>query len=267
MMYHNASDIDLIEAYKRAIGRSAEGLKEAACIWCALKVRGRNMDDMQGPFVEYFPAIAAGRLLPEVIFTCGGSLKLMEAVAALVPEDQAKVTQPGAMVQVLMPTGKIELLKPAELPVAIARQVLGDGRIRTPEEQRPFVVSPPQPSSRSKPQPEAISFRQPLVVPPTPTKTALGLALADAGYEAPEAKLLQIGVEAWTKWPQVIAAGARRDFVKAKLRADLSWILMEQYQPAILSQAVGWLLAEAERSIKDAAPARRAHGKSEDLHL
>ena len=265
-MFHNASDLDLIEAYKRAIGRSSEGLREAACIWCALKDRGRNMDDLQGPFVEYFPAIATGQLLPQVLFTCGGSLKLVEVIATLVPEDQAKLMQPSAEVRVLLPTGAVEQRKPADLPIAVARQVFGDGRIRTPEEQRPFVAPPRQPSNPPKERQEAISFRQPLVIPPTPDRTALGAALANAGYQSPEARLLQLGVDAWAKWPQAAAGGARRDFVKAKLRTDLSWVLLEQCQPAALSQAIGWLLTEAEQSIQQSAPARPYSHKSESLH-
>lgn len=257
MIYHNSSDAELIEAYKRAIGRSAEGLKEAACIWCALKDRGRNMDDMQGPFVEHFPAIAAGRLLPEVIFTCGGSLKLVEVIAALVPEDQAKLARPGAEVQVLMPTGDVERRNPAELSITVAKQVLGDGRIRTPEEQRPFLVPQRQPQVSPKLQPEMIGCHRPFVVPPAPTGTALGAAFADAGYASPQAKLLQIGVDAWTKWPQAAGGGARRDFVKSHLRAELSWTLMEQCQAAALTHAIGWLLTEASQSIQDAAPAPR----------
>ena len=262
MMFHNQSNGDLVEAYKRAIGHSADGLKEAATIWCALKERGRDMSDLQGPFVEHFPAIASGRLLPEILFSFGGSLRLVETISTLVPEDQAKLVRPGATVAVLTSSGEVEQRKPAELPIAVARQVLGGGYIRTPEEQRPHLTAPvrivPPVSSR----PSMVGTQHAAVpsfaVPPAATDaTALGAALAEAGIGSPEAKLLAIGLDAWAKWSLPEAAGARRDFVRARLQNDLVWVLMSQYQPAVLGQAVGWLLAEAKCSIEAEAPLSR----------
>ena len=52
----------------------------------------------------------------------------------------------------------------------------------------------------------------------------------------------EIACEAWRKFPAKDAGAARRDHIIGKLRLELTWTLIEQCQPNVLTQAIGWLL-------------------------
>lgn len=88
--------------------------------------------------------------------------------------------------------------------------------------------------------------------------TALAQALREAGIVPPDERLMQIAIEAWGKWPRADAGGARRDFVTGKLTGEMTWSMIYGFQPAILTQAVGWLLNRAKEAIEDQRPERDA---------
>ena len=128
-----------------------------------------------------------------------------------------------------------------------------------------------QPAPQASSRPEKTGTRQPAIpslafTAAATDATALGEALTKAGYGSSLANLLAIGMDAWAKWSFPEAAGARRDFVKARLQNDMTWVLMSQYQPAALAQAIGWLLAEAKNSIEAEAPLSRSARQSEIPH-
>lgn len=84
--------------------------------------------------------------------------------------------------------------------------------------------------------------------------TALAEALDKAGYQSPEQRLRDIAVEAWTKWSRKEAGEARRQFVANKLRHELTWTLIELWQPQALIMAVGRLLNSVEKEIAAQRP-------------
>lgn len=63
--------------------------------------------------------------------------------------------------------------------------------------------------------------------------------------------LLRIGKEAWSRWPH--EPRSRREFVSSRLRGDL-WDLIEIWQPASLTQVVGWLLNRAQEAMAAERP-------------
>jgi hypothetical protein len=253
MMYHNLSSDELLQIFRTGITQSAKGLKKAAEAWVALRDRSYDMRSLQGPFTHYFPAIASGKLLPEVILTFGGSITLVGLVADLVPEEQKALVKAGATIPVLKPNGEVVEATPTELPVATARQVFGGGAIRTPEQQRAHLPAS-FPSARPA---EPVLPPRPFVVPKLPAGTSLGEAMRSAGYEPPEARALQIAVDAWTKYPAAPAAGARRNFVRSRLQGEVTWALLTNFKASVLVEAVGWLLSAAEQSIREQAAAQR----------
>jgi hypothetical protein len=89
-------------------------------------------------------------------------------------------------------------------------------------------------------------------------QTVMAEAFRDAGYQTADERLDAIAREAWAKWSSHDAGGARRDYVMARLRADLTWALIERWQPAMLTQAVGWLLNRARDEIAAEQPQRNA---------
>lgn len=77
----------------------------------------------------------------------------------------------------------------------------------------------------------------------TSSQTAIGQALRDAGYEPPEDRLLDLLDEAWRKWPSLRdGAGARRDFVIARLAGEMTFVLVKQWQQSAIVQCVGYAL-------------------------
>lgn len=254
MRLFDMTNEQLMTAYSEAMAAAMAPLKQAAAIWCEMERRGMDLSDLRTPFTNFFPAINAGKLLPEVVLKFGGSVRMVKMATALVPEDQAKLAAPNATVAVMTESGVVEMRKPELLLVKEAARVFGDGRIRSPEEQRPLMHAP---AIRQEPRP-AMQPHVPrlMVAEQASPSTAMEAAFLSAGRQSPEGALLDLAVEAWRKWPAQAAAGARRDFINAALKGDMTWTMLRQFQPGVLAQAVGWLLTQAEDAIRDQG---RAH--------
>ena len=93
--------------------------------------------------------------------------------------------------------------------------------------------------------------------------TALASAFEKAGYVDP---LDKIAREAWKKWPQQNAGGARRGHVRQELMSDgLLLALLQRFKPQMLMQmtaeAIALLLVENERdALKGAGGGRPVRG-------
>lgn len=74
--------------------------------------------------------------------------------------------------------------------------------------------------------------------------------IADAVAQLRMDGLDKIAHEAWVKWPGKDAGTARRDHVAGHLKLELTWALVEHYQPNTLTQAVGWLLNRGKELYK-----------------
>jgi hypothetical protein len=81
--------------------------------------------------------------------------------------------------------------------------------------------------------------------------TAIAAALLRAGYTTPNERLLRIATEAWASCD---SAAKRRDFVALRLNGEMTWSLIESWQPALVVQAVGWLLNRAKQEIEALRP-------------
>jgi len=79
---------------------------------------------------------------------------------------------------------------------------------------------------------------------------AFAKAFADAGYKSPRDQAIQVAVEAWRRWPQADAGGARRDHVAAEFAQQSAWAWVTEFQPSIATQAIGALLNVARDLIR-----------------
>jgi hypothetical protein len=142
------SDKELLEKLDRALKVTEAGLRLAAVYWMELSSRGATAGTgITVPWSAYLPAVAAGRLDPRMILAYGWSPGMLDIVADLVPEDQAKIANPREPIPLVVPDAdgglKTIMRSPELMKASELRQVFGDGRIRTPDEQRPHVAMPP----------------------------------------------------------------------------------------------------------------------------
>jgi hypothetical protein len=70
----------------------------------------------------------------------------------------------------------------------------------------------------------------------------LKATIGDAISASQNARLERLAFEAWQKWSSPSAGTARRDYVAAGLKLEMTWTLIERFQPQTLTLAVGWLL-------------------------
>lgn len=136
-MTHDELWAGLTEALKL----TEHSLRLVAAYWVELQNRGEDLSGTDVPWSAYLPAVAAGTLDPRLILAYGWNDGLLAAVAALVPEDQARIVNPRHRLPILVPNAEgtafeIRERQPSVMKLAELRQVFGDGRIRTPEEQR-----------------------------------------------------------------------------------------------------------------------------------
>lgn len=138
----------LLAKLREASAATGASLKQMALVWTELAGRGHDMSHYNSPLAIYFPDIAGGKLAPEMALLYGGNATIMAHVATLVPEEQAKLIANGGVVELLDSSGRTPRAAPlAGLTAAKVRQVIGEGRIRTPAEQRRHIP-PPAPERR-----------------------------------------------------------------------------------------------------------------------
>lgn len=87
--------------------------------------------------------------------------------------------------------------------------------------------------------------------------TTIGLALAAAGYQDSAARLMALAIEAWAAHSTSAGVGARVSRVRDALRSELSWQLVEEFQPRVLTEAIEALLRKAAEQIAVQRDTRR----------
>lgn len=89
--------------------------------------------------------------------------------------------------------------------------------------------------------------------------TTMGIAFAAAGFKPTGDRLMDIAIEAWTKWSTLSGAAARTKHVEDALRGDLTWALISQYGgPRDISSAISRLLNDAKEMIAARQPRKDA---------
>ena len=81
------------------------------------------------------------------------------------------------------------------------------------------------------------------------TETAISSALRAAGWQLPDERLFSLALAAWGKYPTFQGDGARVAHVREALRGEMSWCLIEHFQPRVLTEAIASLLRDAAEKI------------------
>jgi hypothetical protein len=152
------SNEQLQTGFNNALKFTAESIRVAAAYWVELQSRGVDVSDTGIPWASHFPAIASGRLDPNMILAYGWNDAVLAIVSDLVPEEQAKIANPNEKIPLLVPDEsgtdfKTIMRAPKVMKASEFRQVFGDGRIRTPDEQRKYatpLISRPSPSAKAE---------------------------------------------------------------------------------------------------------------------
>lgn len=145
------SPADLRTFFERSVASTVEGFTNAATAYAEMKNRGMDLSFIAKDLTVALELISQQGLKPELVINFFGDTGLLKTLAAIVPEDQEKLIPPGAKVPVLF-GGQVVNLPPAGMSENQRKQVFGDGRIRTPAEQKPFAT-PPKPYEPRRPVP------------------------------------------------------------------------------------------------------------------
>ncbi|WP_099072714.1 hypothetical protein [Nostoc linckia] len=86
---------DLKKMLADAVGVTAKSIRHMARIWQELEARGEDMSNLRTGLMCYMPAIADGRLHPELLIRCAGQTTLLRHVSLLPLEKQADFLQNG----------------------------------------------------------------------------------------------------------------------------------------------------------------------------
>ena len=81
------------------------------------------------------------------------------------------------------------------------------------------------------------------------TETAISSALRAAGWQLPDERLFTLALAAWAKYPNFQGDGARAAHVREALRGEMTWCLLEHFQPRVLTEAITSLLRDAAEKI------------------
>lgn len=126
--------------FNKAVANTAAGLRRMAVIWVELKERGEDMSAFTNPLLSFLPAVASGKLEPEMLLIYGGRSDVLSKIATLVPEEQKRLASGEGRVQIIDTVkGAARSVRLMDLTIPKLNQIIGDGRIRTPDEQRPHV--------------------------------------------------------------------------------------------------------------------------------
>lgn len=152
----------LLKKFHDALELTIGGLKEAARIWTEMQ-RRPDIDvstlRLVGPAV-FLPAIEAGTVIPEVVFSLHGRPSLMKKVAALTPTEQKQLVVDHEAVEVVERNSDqngepwtYRMMTLAQLLIRsdLVKQVFGERCIRSRSEQIAYLTPKAKPYEPGKP--------------------------------------------------------------------------------------------------------------------
>ena len=125
---------DLRRELVEAIGLTVRTVQRVAAIWAELERRGEDLSDIRFSLAAYMPAVAAGRLLPEVVVALSGRQRTLNIVADLAIDDQRRLINGEPIT--LVTTDATVQRSLDDMTFSEITRVIRDGQIRTEAEQR-----------------------------------------------------------------------------------------------------------------------------------
>lgn len=144
--YKTMTTADLWKGLDKALSNVAREIVKLAAIAHELKDRGERVEHRLPSTYALLEDVYVGQLDPDVLAVFIGNIEICRIISAsLVREEQAKLLQAHTILEVLIRDAdgeRVEKIRPVALQVWQARQVFGDGQIRSVAEQRKYLPAP-----------------------------------------------------------------------------------------------------------------------------
>ncbi len=133
---------DLKRELAAAIGITAKGIARVAVIWAELTRRGEDLSGIQFALRDYMGAVARGELLPEVVATLAGRVRVLSAVAAMPTSEQRRLLIDGEAIEIVTPGG-VARKRVADMTFAEVSRAIRNGKVVAPDGQSKQPPRPP----------------------------------------------------------------------------------------------------------------------------
>lgn len=137
----SASTDELRTELANALKLTARHLLHMAAIWQELERRGEDLSDLRVGLATYLPLIAAETLEAELVVRLAGRRGLLDRYATLPISEQRRLLTNDSVGLAIMDNDRvvIEQAHPLKLTLAQANLLIGDGRIRSMDEQHQII--------------------------------------------------------------------------------------------------------------------------------
>lgn len=122
---------------------TAEYLMYIAAIWQELELRGEDMSSLRHGMMTYIPLIATRQLDARLVVDYAGQKTLLAALAKLPPSQQIELAESRVVEVVEWNDGEpvTRIVPLSDLSARQVYQVLGDGRVKSPQQQHRVLVA------------------------------------------------------------------------------------------------------------------------------
>ena len=145
---------DLKSELAKTLTVTAEYLMYIAAIWRELESRGEDLSELRHGMMTYIPLIATNQLDARLVVNYAGQKTLLSSMAKLPLKEQQKLAEKGTLDVVILGDDNQQLIKEVKISDLTASQVyqaIGEGKIKTPEQQYQILLVRNKVRSRSKP--------------------------------------------------------------------------------------------------------------------
>lgn len=145
---------DLKSELAKTLTVTAEYLMYIAAIWRELESRGEDLSELRHGMMTYIPLIATNQLDARLVVNYAGQKTLLSSMAKLPLKEQQKLAEKGTLDVVILGDDNQQLIKEVKISDLTASQVyqaIGDGKIKTPEQQYQILLVRNKMRSKSKP--------------------------------------------------------------------------------------------------------------------
>ena len=144
---------DLKAELAKTLTVTAEYLMYVAAIWRELETRGEDLSELRQGMMSYIPLIATNQLDARLVVNYAGQKTLLSSMAKLPLKEQQKLAEKGSLDVVILGDDNQQLIKEvkiSDLTAAQVYQAIGDGKIKTPEQQYQILLVRNKVRSKSK---------------------------------------------------------------------------------------------------------------------